>query len=85
MPTYGSTTNIGPAYDMEAITPNDTTLIGPYRGIAFAATGALALTLLNNDEVVIPSGVLAAGVIHALQFKRVKSAGTTATSIWGFK
>jgi len=85
MPTYGATTNIGPAYDVEAITPHNTNFIGPYRGIAFAGAGALALTLLNGDEVVIPSGVLSAGMIHALQFKRVKVTGTSATDIWGVK
>jgi len=85
MPTYGATTNIGPAYDMEAITPHNTNFVGPYRGVAFDVSGALALTLINNDEVVIPSGVLAPGVIHAIQFKRVKATGTTATNIWGFK
>ena len=85
MPTYGNTTSIGPAYDIEAITPHNTNFIGPYRGIAFAGAGAVALTLLNNDEVVVPSGVLSAGIIHAIQFKRVKVTGTTATDIWGVK
>ena len=85
MPTYGATTNIGPAYDLDSITPHNTNFIGPYRGIAFAGAGALALTMLNNDEVVIPSGVLAAGMIHAIQFKRVKVTGRTTTDIWGVK
>lgn len=56
--------------------------VRPTRGIAFSAEGALVVEI-NNASVTIPSGVLAAGVIHPLSVTKVKT-GTEATNVWLF-
>jgi len=74
-----------PAEHCFLITPNDSTdLTTPTRGISVAAAGALKVTTLGGDTVVIPDGALAAGVIHPLRVKRVFSTGTGATGIVGY-
>lgn len=75
---------ITPADGCALITPADSDLTTYLRGIAFATAGALKVTMVNGDVVVIPSGALAAGMIHPLRIKRVWSTGTTAASIVGF-
>lgn len=51
------------------------------RGISFDVAGAIKVTTVDGDAVVIPSGSLAAGVIHPVKFVRLWSTGTTATNI----
>lgn len=48
------------------------------RGLAFSVEGAVAILDENGNDVVIPSGVLAAGVIHPIVFRRLLVTGTTA-------
>ena len=76
-----------PAFDMVAVTQSDATNDpnGPFRGIAFGGAGILKVTTMDGNDRTIPSGVLAAGQIHPLRVKRVWSATTTATDIWGVK
>ena len=66
------------------ITPADSDLAIPTRGICFATAGALRVTFVDGTDVIIPSGALAAGIVHALRVKRVWSTNTTAASIVGF-
>lgn len=67
-----------------AITPNDgANLSTPARGIVFKTAGALKITDSNGNIVIIPSGVLAVGVIHAINAVKVFATGTTAADIWG--
>lgn len=70
------------ADDIEEITPHDTNTIGPYRGIVFGGAGILRFTTQNGSDVTLPSGVLAAGVIHPIRVTLVHT-DTTATDIWG--
>lgn len=74
--------DVDAGHDIEEITPHDTNTIGPYRGIAFAGAGILRITTQAGSDVTIPSGVLAAGMIHPLRFTLVHT-DTTATDIWG--
>lgn len=75
-----------PARNCFAITPHDDNDLaaGPTRGIAFKTAGDIVGITAAGDTVTIPSGVLAVGVIHAIQFKRIKATGTLAGNIWGF-
>lgn len=68
------------------ITPHATNeLAYVTRGISFGTAGALEVVLEGDtNSVVIPSGALAAGVIHPLRVKRVVSTGTTASGIVGY-
>ncbi len=68
-----------------AITPHDTNEL-PYvtRGIAFGTAGALAVVTMDDVDVILPNGMLAANVIHKIRVKQVKSTGTGALVIWGF-
>lgn len=54
------------------------------RGLSIAGAGAVRVTTAAGDTVTIPSGALAAGVVHPLRVSRVWSTGTTATGIVAF-
>lgn len=75
-----------PASRCFLITPHATSeLTYVTRAISFAVVGALEVVLEGDtNSVVIPSGALAAGVMHPLRVKRVVSPGTTATGIVGY-
>lgn len=74
-----------PADTIFLITPNDSTdLAQRTRAISFAGAGALEVIDCKGNTVVIPSGALAAGVLHPLSVTRVRSAGTGATGIVGY-
>lgn len=45
------------------------------RGIAFSTAGALVYESPEGDSITIASGVLAAGMIHPVQMRRVVSFG----------
>lgn len=67
------------------ISPSDSTdLATAIRGISFAVVGALKVTMIDSTVVTIPSGALAAGIIHPLVIKRVWQNGTTATGLVGY-
>jgi hypothetical protein len=68
-----------------AITPHDVNELDYVtRGIAFGTAGDLAVTTIDDVEVILPNGMLAANVIHKIRVKRVKATGTAALVIWGF-
>ena len=70
-----------PARRITLVTPDDATdLARVSRGISFAVAGAIKVTTVGGDTVVIPSGALAPGVIHPLELTRIWAAGTTATT-----
>lgn len=74
-----------PVEHVVLITPSDTDDVAHVlRGFSFAAAGAIKVTPLVGEAVVIPSGALAAGVIHPIRVKRVWSGGTGATGIVGY-
>ncbi len=63
---------------------NSNDLPAVIRGISFATAGALKITTLDGTTTTIPSGALAAGIIHPITIKRVWSTGTTAANIVGY-
>lgn len=75
------------ATDIVAVTKSDTVddPNGPFRGIVFATAGILKIQTADGQARTIPSGVLAAGIIHPIQCTRVWSGTTTAVDVWGVK
>lgn len=77
-----------PAMNCALVTPDDDTdLTTASRGIAFGGVGDLQVIMLGDNTetpITIPSGVLAAGLIHPLCVSRVCEDGTTATDIYVF-
>lgn len=72
-----------PGMHMEAVTPHDTNELTYFtRGIYVGVTGDVAV-IGKNDTVAVTFVGLAAGMIHPIQAKIIKSTGTTATSIVG--
>jgi hypothetical protein len=64
------------------LTPSDSgTMPAGYFFISFAAAGDIvAIPQGQATAITIPSGALAAGVVHPIAFSRIKS-GTTATGM----
>lgn len=74
-----------PSSSQFLITPdNDNDLPATTRGVAFATAGAIKVTTANGETLIIPSGALAAGIVHPVRWTRVHSTGTTASGIVGF-
>jgi hypothetical protein len=73
-----------PAFDIVAASKSDTVnqTGGPFRGVVFGTAGILKVTTADDSDIAIPSGVLAAGVIHPLRVKRVWNTTTTAADIY---
>lgn len=72
-----------PAAKAFAISPNDNTdLAVVTRGLYVGATGDVVV-ILDADSSAVTFVGLAAGIIHPLAVKRVKSTNTTATGIIG--
>lgn len=68
---------------LAAVTPSDTDdLVHASRSIYLGAAGAVKVTTLGGETVVIPSGLLSANVAHRIRISRIWSTGTTATPIW---
>lgn len=76
-----------PGRDIVPVTKSDTVAdpAGPFRGIVIGTAGIIKVTMASGETRTIPSGVLAAGVIHPLSFTRVWNGTTTATDIYGVK
>lgn len=76
---------IDPAGRVFLITPDDDTdLAFVTRAISFAAAGTLHIVTAAGQEVTIPDGALAAGVMHPLRVTKVFEADTGATGIVGY-
>jgi hypothetical protein len=74
----GRSTDVSSAYGAVAVTPNDSTVIPPTRGLMVAVSGAIAVRMVNGD--IITFSVVPAG-IFTVQVNRVYNTGTTATGI----
>jgi hypothetical protein len=75
---------IGSVSDYAAITPADGTTTqagGPWSALYVGGTGNVALMDMSGDTVILVG--LAAGVWHAINYRRVRLTSTTATSIVG--
>lgn len=73
---------MAPARRAALVTPADgADLDFVTRGISFAAAGALKITTVGGDTLIIPSGALAAGIMHPIFASRIWATGTAATGI----
>jgi hypothetical protein len=77
----GADNQIAPPRRMAIITPSDTDELAYVTTcIAFATAGAIKVKTAEDQDVVIASGMLAAGMWHAMQVKKIYDTGTTETS-----
>lgn len=66
-----------------AITPNDNADLATFtRGLYVGVSGDVSVILIDDSAAVTFVG-LAAGIVHPIAAKRVRSSATTATSIVG--
>jgi hypothetical protein len=64
------------------VTPSDSVdLSDVTRGITLSVAADVKVTTAGGETVVIPSGSLAAGVIHPLRVSRVWATGTGSTTV----
>jgi hypothetical protein len=74
-----------PASQAASITPSDTNTLGDdtdvlaSRGVYVGVSGDLAVVMKDGAAVTFVG--LAAGVVHPLQVRQIKSTGTTATDV----
>ncbi len=71
------------AYTYAAITPNDSTDFSPDYTDGIYVGGSGNLSVLDGDGDAVTFVGLAAGVIHPIRTRRVRSTSTTATNIIG--
>jgi hypothetical protein len=69
-----------PAAVLQAITPSDTTNIGPARGFIIGVAGTVAVQTKGMSAPVTLTG-LATGIVHPISARFIFATGTTATSI----
>lgn len=80
-----------PAESITLITPSDTAIINfngvshATRGISFATAGILRVITREGEDIAIPDGALAAGIIHPMSVIQVYATDTTATGIVGYR
>jgi hypothetical protein len=72
--------NVYAATGGAAVTPSDTTVIGPFRALYVGATGNVALRMAGDNSVLTFVG-LPAGTVLPVQFDRVMATNTTAGSL----
>ena len=75
-----STTLTMPATRLAAVTPSDSTDLGPVRALYVGVTGNVAVRAKGNSAAVTLVGV-PAGAILPIRAQYVYSTGTTATDI----
>lgn len=76
--------NPNDAYPLDPHKSDTEDLPTPISAIAFSAVGALHVLTAAGIERTIPSGVLAAGIIHPLRIVQLYDSGTTVTDPVGF-
>ena len=79
-----------PAEYITLITPSDAATIDfsgtskATRAISLAGEGTLRVLTVHDEDITIPDGALAAGILHPISIKMVYATGTTATDIVGY-
>lgn len=63
-----------------AVTPSDTTLLAPTRGLYVGGAGNVTVDLADGTTGILLTAP-AIGVVHQLSVIKVKATGTTATAI----
>lgn len=74
------TTMSDPARNAAAVTPSDSTILGPVRAVYVGTTGNLAVQFEAGGTTVTFPDVLA-GQIYPIRVARIMSTGTTASGI----
>ena len=73
------------AVDAFLITPDDNTDLGEVtRAISFGTAGTIRIITEDGTTLTIPTGALAAGIMHPIGAQRILSTGTTVTNIVGW-
>ena len=54
------------------------------RGLLIGTTGDISIRMASGVIKTIPSGVLATGIIHPMEFVEIRYTGTSATNIYAF-
>ncbi len=81
---------IVPAEHIFLITPDDVATLNcagvpiATRAISLAGEGTLRVLTVHDEDITIPDGALAAGILHPMAVKMVYATGTTATDIVGY-
>ncbi len=76
---------IADATHVTLVTPHDVNDLTYASYLSFATAGDLKVITLGGETVVIPSGALAAGIIHPVLVTRVYANGTTALNIVAYR
>lgn len=71
--------SMSPANSIILCTAADGTSFPPTRGLSFVSAGDIKVDTAEGETVTIPSGSLAAGIVHPLSITRIYSTGTTAS------
>lgn len=72
---------IGAARSAVAVTPSDTTVLLPTRGLYVGVAGNVAVALVDDPEMAVTFVGAAAGVVLPLRVVKVMATNTTASSI----
>lgn len=73
-----------PATAAEVIVPDDAADLGYVtRGLYVGSTGSVVAVMLSGDEITLND--VQAGVIYPIRVRRVKTTGTTAAGLIGFR
>jgi hypothetical protein len=78
----GSTAELGPAHDCEAITPHASNTITATKGIMVTGAGTVACRFVDADADTTLT--LLAGTYYPFSVVAVRTTGTAATGIFGF-
>jgi len=66
-----------PAAHAALVTPSDgADLAHATRAVSFATAGAIKVTTVGGETLVIPSGALAAGIMHPVEWVRIWATGS---------
>lgn len=78
--TYGEM--YSPCYHVANVTPSDSVdLTNASRALAIGSAGAIKVTTLGGETLVIPTGVFSVGIMYPIRVTRVWSTSTGAGSI----
>lgn len=84
MSSYDKLTTPAIGFEIADISADDHDFTTPTRGISFAAAGDLAIVTEDGTTAIVPSGALAAGIVHPIRAATITKTGTTATGIVGW-
>jgi hypothetical protein len=80
MPAYRTADAAAPAHSAEAVTPSNSTVLKPTRGLFVGGAGPVKVDMADTGTAITFAGV-AAGTLLPIQVVKVYSTGTDATDI----